>query len=347
MSHSIQHIRTPQFGGSVMAATLQGEARMHANCFRIRGDGRVEEGIQLELSHPKVGGKPALFVGDYFILRDNRCGVAYTKNGIVRRAQMKYLPRNGKKDLELLVQPTSKNPPLLVHVETSPVLADRARLKYEFQADIQTTGGIIATALGEYFISLTDDESITVFCVDGTVRDFVQKDYVLTERLLSFEEQADARIRLVQFQLERASDSFSGDALIRRRDWLYHQLITILQVGARSESVFEQVFGILEDAKQHDLIALGVQNRLLSFLEDEHRWRFLATESISSSAGEKSRSSGVPAERRAKLAARAAANRARRNVNSGGGQTETKGPTNPKSIRKRQKAHEVAARRKK
>ncbi len=310
------NIRTPQFGSN-MAPTLQGEANKRPNCFKMNGTGKIEEGIKLELGHPAVSGKPALFIGDYYIFSNYKNGVAFDSKGTVRRAILKQLTREGMKPLKLLTQPNGPNPPLLLHVDTN--LPSGTKPKEHFWSGVDTDEDVLAWSGKETLVSFSADQSwADIFYGDGAVKRVIRQGPQLVVQQLTLEEQAERRIEQAIYNIEIAKDEQDGDRRIPREDRSLHQLIAVLAIGGtRSSVVFRQVYGLLKDfARIGDM-----RPRVLAHTMDVLRERFpdhvveFEDMSLASKFGFHSSLANydapirdrrsTPSERKAKLAARA------------------------------------------
>jgi hypothetical protein len=314
-------IRTPStvVVGTQMAAVLQGEASKPATCFKMNGTAKIEEGIELDFNHPRISGKTALFIGNYYIFVNTHFGAAHDENGLVRRAIIEYRKRPEKKDLELLTQPKGPNPPLLLHVNTR--LPKGVKPKEKFWAGVDTDEEIIATDGYETLVSFgTDGAWADVFYGDGSVKRVIRMGPTLVVQNLSFQEQAERRIELALWEREIAKKE-QGDLCIYREDRALHQLAAILAIGGpRSTEIFNQVLDLLKNVaregemrpnvRQHVTDVLRAQctpfsTAMLEFEEAALVSKFANLTSFSADAPIRERRS-TPIERRTHLAERAA-----------------------------------------
>lgn len=337
---------------STIGAALAGEALKPANCFRMNGSRSPEEGILLELDHPKVGGKPALFVGGRFIFRNYQNGCIYKpqgRAGIVRRAVIEWKEPVGKRPFPVLTQPNDPNPPLLLHVSTHQVLPENVRLNVKFSRGVLTEGRVIDEDYGEMLIALDDNQSADVFYIDGAVKRVIRTGSDLVGHELSLDDQAEARIArnegIISVLNEEFRKSFGHppEDLIRQRDAAFHDLISVMDIGGRrSASIGDRIFDILVTyGKEGDLRAGTVRSRAMEVLKRVNPGRVMEFEeaclpsvyahqlgfNLATSGPSAQSRKGPTADRKAKLAARAARDsqaRAQMRGASGGGKPQGK-----------------------
>jgi len=264
---------------SLAAAALKGEATKPANCYRIDNKGMME-GVELELTHPLTRA-PALFAGASYVKVDTRIGCIIApigKTGIVRRADIEWTERPGyNKPLALLVQPNTAELRPLLHANVQIELSPGMKFNERFYTDIVTAGERIVCSQDqkEMLIRLSMNDDAVLYFPDGSVRVVVAKGgngipLFLEELLLSYDEQAEYRLLRIDAQLE-AAKLLEADDGIRREDWLYHELIAILNVGGRVlTSAYETIYGRLEALKKKGELRPQVERHALEALK-KHR----------------------------------------------------------------------------
>lgn len=323
-------------------------------CFRMNGTGKLEEGIELEMSHPLLSvGKMALFFNNAsYVLRNLNNGCLYQpqpeKNtGLVRRAVVEWKELEGKKPFPLLTRPQGQTENLLAHVCANMELPVGAQLKERFYAGIITTASVIGTdKLGrEMLLSFGKGDIADVFYKDGSVKRVVRENDALVVDVLTIEDQADLRIDRVRNELTALEKMPVGDERAKMEDGLYHEVITILTIGGkRSSYILKSAFDFLDDACDESKLRAGVRARALDMLrqiDPAYALRF----GISTQAGGPSKRGsgdfttasvpssdsmvrkGPPAARKAKLAERANRDREARSrmAGSSGGGKQDKG----------------------
>jgi hypothetical protein len=317
-SHPVQSLRglkAPQLG-IAQAAT----------CFRFLG-GVLEEGIQLG-ANASIQDPPPLFVGKSYVMVsvNNPCRVG--GDFVVRSASIFWAGKTA-----LLCRRNGNDQSVLVHVNTQFARVKGTKFKEAFSSKIITDGKVIAWdtwVKNEVLVWLKPDETIEVLYADGNVRSLVNDGGSLTVKALSTEDVADIRVRYLRQAQARVREELKGTDRIRAEDKLYHELVAVLAVGGtRSPAVFESVYSLLEDDGDRGLLGQGVQRHVLEVLQHrpDYALRFKIS-CASRGAVEKpgagvpktapvAKTSGPPAARRAKLAARSARDREERNIRRG------------------------------
>ncbi len=317
-ARSLQKVRAPQLG-------LVAEDRVL--CYRFL-NGVLQEGLLLDLNS-SMQVNLAFFVGTRYVVLNSTNPCRFDASGIIRRASVAWRGEGGR--IPTLTQP-SINPDqrCLVHVDTKFDRTRRTIYKEEFSSCIVTDGGVVAQSKGEMLLSLGQSESVEVFYADGSVKRLVCKDQAITAISLSIEEQAEARITHAVTEILAASMMPVGTEATVRTDRAFHQLVAVMAVGGkRSESVFEKAYGLLEEAGKAGMLARSVEGHAIRMLHDRpaHAVRLgnacMKKGSVHSVATntpvsiQMNKPKGPPADRRAKLAARAERDRQQRQAARG------------------------------
>ncbi len=257
-------------GKEAVEPLLLADDSQPANAFYMNGTGKVSEGMSISLRHPLTGNAPALLVGEYFILRHKVRGCLYRPMGdmgLVRRLEVEYLERDGKKPIGFLVRPEGSTKCYL-HVDTSllsdPTVTYKVTYKERFFAGTHHTGAVVAYHGNEELLCLNKEgDYVDVFYVDGSVKRVVCVNSTLKSVRLSIEEQAQVRIDDAMRKLSDAT-KLVCDGKAKRSDYALHQLAAVLAVGGkRSAAVFEKVFGLLKTFAEAGEIRLSVKEHVL------------------------------------------------------------------------------------
>lgn len=302
------------------------------NCYRFLG-GVLEEGILLN-ANSSMQTQPPLFVGKRYVTVDPQYPCAINEACIVRTASIRWSDK-----IATLRRQIDSDDSVLVHVDTGFTRVKGTKFKESFSSEIVTDGGLIAWDRNEMLVSIKPGESIDVLYADGNVRSLAIIDGRLEVKNLSIEDVADTRILYIRQKQARLRENLTGDDLIRAVDRLYHELVAVLAIGGkRSQAVFESVYKLLGDDGDRGLLGGGVQRHVLEVLgqRPEYALRFKITcasrrsinesQNVVPSAAPASKPKGPPADRRAKLAARAERDRqARQNARGSSSDQSLKG----------------------
>lgn len=311
--------------------------------YSIGWDSKLFEGVALTLEHPLTRNRPALFVGERFVLRDSRVehgverGCEYVKEGstigIAKRVALEERMTQSGGRMLLLVYPSSETS-LLLHVITH--APARYVPKERLQTVVAGDADVRMESQGEWLLSFErDGQYADIMYVDGRVVRIAREGGTLVTDALSHEEQADVRIAEVLTMLAAAKEC-DGDQRVKREDFALHQLVSMLAVAGRNKYVFAKAFEILEEFAWDVGLRKAVQEHAVSVLRrisSEHAMRINVAHT---------RDVGVPAEqvrvqshdaalKRAKIKKRREENRANRlaaqpakGMSSGGGQKKKK-----------------------
>ncbi|MEK7510920.1 MAG: hypothetical protein AAB582_01650 [Patescibacteria group bacterium] len=328
----MQHASVTASQSGLSAAALLGESEKPANCFKMNGTGKIEEGIMLELNHPLASGAPALFVGQRYILQNRQNACIFERaaeGGRVRRAIIEWKKPASKKPFPLLTQPNGGNPPFLLQVIPHLSVPEnvQATMKIRFAYDVITDAEIIEMdhRNQETLIALREGQHVDVFYVDGSVKRAVCTGDTVVINPLTIDEQAAARIQrakryiaVMNGQIEASFDT-ERERCARQRDATLHELISVMEVGGkRSPDVIDKVLQVLaEYGREGVLRAESVRSRSVGVLRKLDASRVMAFEEaclpsayvrqVTIDSGLLDLNTvrkGTPADRKAKLAAR-------------------------------------------
>lgn len=296
-----------------------------ANCWTYDSKG-LREGITLDLQHPLVNG-PALIMGegtwvllDKFqsltnICRPDREGLY----ALMRRATLQMITREKGKPFPVFTKLVDKVNYHLVYVNSElPGVTPKIELLSQIVGDAAMSAG---DHEGLYVV--TNEQPIFVFYKDGSVVRLVDDMGQLRMIKYDREQTLDQRLDYIQWLLGEAGDIQDVLALVRREDWLCHQLVSMLQALQHVRDIAERdklqakVVDLLVDLYDEGMLRPAVRQRLAMILDrcaDMIRWRFEAG-SLTSDSSEKLSPEQL-AKRQARLKkrkdnaeARAAANR--------------------------------------
>jgi len=251
---------------NTLAQALAKEDGRVPNCFTMNGTGRSVEGIQMNLDHPSLPGRQAVFVGSWGIVRNLNKGCLYRSNGngtaTVKRASVEWVKVGEGKPFPTLVQPAGKTGEALVHVSVSVPGNVSIRETFWVGALPGQKAKVLAFCVKEkeFLIQfLENGASATVFYEDGSVSGLLWEDDQLKVIRFSLEDQVKARISQAEGLLEEA-EAMDGDAKVKKQDFAMHLLCGVLAVGgARSKEVFDLVFERILDAADAGLVRPGVK----------------------------------------------------------------------------------------
>ncbi len=224
----------------------------------------------MTFGHPMVSGKPAIFVGGHYILRDIFGGFEYVRfgsKGLVECASIKMIERDGKAPMMVLSQ-QSTNPDFLVHVNV--ILPENMTPREKFSFGVHTDGGKIEVRHGaEALVSLPKGASVNIFFPDGSVRRLVRDGFKLSVVKLTALEMGLARLEWTQSSLDELRvANLSSEVRDPRQDAVLHQVATVLKFGGGSSEILEIGFGILKEYADNGAIRLGVKTHALEVLRD-------------------------------------------------------------------------------
>lgn len=267
-SYLSRHRHCTVSNGSGLAKALAKEAPRTPNCFHLDDTGKLQVGITLELNHPLTGGKPALFVGGYYILRDRENGCLYRAHGQVRRADIFVKGIEGKTHLKLLVQPEGDSVSPLLHVNMNLPAGHKPKEKFYVGMDRDNVESVAhdVTAQEALLRFVNMDSAVTVYYADGTVVRVERDGDTLRVVPLSVEEQASMRIEHAQFLLEEAA-KYDDNKWVKVADFAYHEIIAVMAIGGnRSKSVFQEAFEYLLELAECGKLRPSVKAHALNVL---------------------------------------------------------------------------------
>jgi hypothetical protein len=220
---------------------ISAERSKQTNCFSVRADGKVEEGIYLSLNHPMTGGKPALILGEStYVARDivgyRSClyEVVGGDRGLVRRASLGSFTLPSGKSFPLLRKLDGEPHTRLVHVDFG--MPQNARLRPDvgrLYAGIGRREQCVAWSDHEALVEVKKGEEIVIFYPDGRVTavhyeglsNFFLQGYRL--QMFDVEQALEERIGHIDRMFEvaaAASDEKKKD--LRERN--FHELASML-----------------------------------------------------------------------------------------------------------------------
>lgn len=249
-----------------LAQALAKEARQAPNCFQLNGTGGVIEGIEMTLDHPRLPSKPAVFVGEWRVVRNFRDGCLYLSNGdgtaTVKRASVEWVRVGEGKPFPTLVKPEGKTSEALVHVSVPMPSNFSAKEKFWTGVLAGQNAKVLAFCLKEkeFLVQfLEDGASATTFYEDGSVKGLLWEDFQLKVIDFSLEDQAKARVLQIEKLMEEA-EAMDGNAKVKKQDFAFHLLCGVLAVGgSRSKEVFDLAFERILDAVDDGLVRPGVK----------------------------------------------------------------------------------------
>lgn len=339
-TQSLKGLKAPQLG---LKQTVN-----PVNCFQLC-DGVFQEGIQLSNSSSN---RPVLFVGDSFYLMIND-GAKYD-NAVLTTAGVRMAGPSGK--LPVLEKRPGDDRSALVFINTRFPRVKGAILKDAFTGRIVTDGKVIAWEkhFSEMLIKLEDGQSVKVFYADGSVRQVICENGTVKVVDMSLVTQAFERVAflLTCIQKVRENKKMDDERRTRATDRFYHELIAVMRIaGKKSEAVFTDVYSYLENVGE--ALNPGVQRHVIDVLKEQNRdmlviqFRASCTPTTEIGATATQTRKGLPAAAKAKKAERAERDRQNARKGPSGGKSDFKGPTNPKSIKRREKAHAASGGKKK
>lgn len=251
------------------------EAALPATCYRLDYTGALSEGIELSLNHPLTGGKPALLVGETYILRNYERGCLYEPRnggvGLVRRAVLETkVFDGGKKSLLLLTQPSDENTPTLLHVSFPETVRPKERFWVGVSSSDKVT--VLIQDSGEMLVSFSgEDSGALIFGKDGGVRRVIYKNRALRTEALTIEEQSVARIARVDRAMEEeGARKNPGENPVPKEDAMLHELIAVMAIGGKhSEVVFAKVYNSLRDKAKKGGIRPAVKDHAVEALKKQ------------------------------------------------------------------------------
>lgn len=310
--------------------------------YSIGWDSKLFEGVALTLEHPFTRNRPALFVGERFILRDCRTehglvrGCEFVREGnigIAKRVALEERETQNGSRILLLVQPSSETS-LLLHVITH--APSRYVPKERLQTGVVCDADVRIESQGEWLLSFArDGQYADILYVDGRVVRIVREKGALVADTLAYKEQANVRIAEVCKMLAAAKE-YDREQRVKREDFALHQLVSMLAIAGRNKYIFAKAFEILEEFAWDVGLRKAVQEHAVSVLRplsSEHAMRINVAHT---------RDVGVPAEtvraqsqdaarKRAEIERRRRENRANRltaqpgkGMSSGGGKQKSR-----------------------
>jgi|GEM_PF-6309563 len=246
---------------------LENDARQPPLAYTFTWHGLTEH-FELECNEPATGGMPALFVGETFVRVHKRDGANYRRGNskaLVRRAALDERP-HGKHTMYFLALPYPGDNPLLVHVKTAPP-AHYKKFRHKMWVGVRTDAAIKLEHKDEevpdrqeYLLSFNDKKTADIFLADGRVVRLRRDGNQLKVECHPIEWQAAQRVGFADKLLK------SGDR--GKQTFAQFQLIAVLELaGARSERVFNSLYGVLAKAAKKLLLEKRVLQRFLEILQ--------------------------------------------------------------------------------
>lgn len=231
----------------------------------------------MELGHPMTRQVPALFVGEFYILRDYRVteGCIYVpkgSKGFVRRAAIEHKVLASGKTMNTLVQPTAASDRQLALIDTTPPTSFRPlpEIQKIWSGVLAEGCTVIANNSGCTLLEFANDgDAATVFYGDCSVARIVRKGKTLVNESLNLLEQTEARVMRAKELSDSASKFQDKDQRAKVMSIAQHEIVTVMGLAKRrDDAAFMVAYNAIEDMAANGNLRDMVYERAIGMLKD-------------------------------------------------------------------------------